>query len=76
MKPYRGECVFCDGEVRGQCARELSSAWEVERAQGGANMITGPKEYSGKVAHTACLDAANMRERAHVAPTQETLLPQ
>jgi hypothetical protein len=74
MGDFRGECVFCDGEVRGQCARELSSAWEVERAQGGANMITGPKEHSGRVAHTYCLDAANLRIRAGVAPTQDSML--
>jgi hypothetical protein len=56
------------------CARELSSAWEVERAQGGANKVTGPKEYSGVVAHTWCLDAANLKERAGIAAGQESLM--
>jgi hypothetical protein len=74
MPDYRGKCVFCDDDVRGYAARELSSAWEVERAQGGANKVTGPKEFSGKVAHTWCLDAANLKERSGIAATQESLM--
>lgn len=72
--PYRGECVFCGDPVRGRCARELSSAWEVERSQGGANMITGPKQYSGRVAHTVCQNGKAMAERAGVMEGQESLL--
>ena len=46
--------MFCDGDVRGNCARELSLAWEIERLAGGANKVTGPKEYSSRIAHIQC----------------------
>lgn len=72
MNEYRGECMFCGKPVRGRAAKHLSSAWEVEREQGGANMVTGPKEYDGQVAHPACQNGRAVAERQGLAG-QESL---
>lgn len=74
MSDYRGECLFCGQPVRGHCARELSSAWEVERHAGGANKITGPKTYSGRIAHPVCQSTRAAAERTGVGAEQESLL--
>jgi hypothetical protein len=74
MNEYRGECVFCGKPVRGHAARELSVAWEVERHAGGANKITGPKEYSGRIAHPVCQSARATAERSGLSADQESLL--
>jgi hypothetical protein len=61
----QGLCVFCGEPVRGKCARELSSAWEVDRGAGGANAVRGPgKRYSGRVAHPVCHESALRMERS------------
>lgn len=60
----RGPCVYCGEPVYGRCARELSGAWEIERSAGGAHAVSGPKTYSGRVAHTVCHESALRVDRA------------
>ena len=74
MNELRGVCVHCGEEVRGRAARQLSSAWEVERGAGGANQITGPKAYSGTVAHPVCHESALRMARSGLSAGQGSLL--
>jgi hypothetical protein len=69
----RGSCLYCGNPVFGRCARELSSAWEIERMAGGAHAVSGPKVYSGRIAHTVCHESAQRVERAGLKG-QESLL--
>ena len=69
--PYRGNCAWCGKEVwANRCVKEVT-AWESERAQGGANSLQGPnKRYSGRIMHTACHTAAVLREKSGLIPGQ------
>jgi hypothetical protein len=69
----RGLCVYCREPVFGRCARELTSAWEVERSAGGAHAVSGPKSYSGRIAHTVCHESHVRVERSGLVG-QESLL--
>jgi hypothetical protein len=74
VNELRGVCVHCGEEVRGHAARELSTAWEVERGAGGANQVSGPKAYSGRVAHPVCHESAVRMTRSGLNAGQESLL--
>lgn len=63
LTALRGYCTYCGGGVYGRAARELTSCWEIERAGGGANQISGPKTYSGKIAHPHCQEVHAKTER-------------
>jgi hypothetical protein len=69
----RGVCIYCGNPVYGRCARELTLAWETERAGGGAHAISAPKTYSGRIAHTVCHESAVRTERLGLVG-QESLL--
>jgi hypothetical protein len=69
----RGLCIYCGAPVFGRAARELTSAWEIERAAGGAHAVSGPKTYSGRIAHTHCQESHALRERKGLRG-QESLL--
>ena len=72
--PYRGTCVWCGQEVWARRIVQQVTAWEVERAAGGANAVHGPdKHYNGKIMHTHCHDEALLNERHGIIRGQMTI---
>ena len=56
---FRGTCEFCHRQVSGaDRAAFRVRGWELERAQGGANHITGKERQPERIAHALCVTTA------------------
>lgn len=55
MAPPRGTCMFCGSPVGDQEEAAFPvRGWELERSQGGANMIFGKEREPNVIAHKRC----------------------
>jgi hypothetical protein len=61
---FRGTCEFCREQVSGaDMAAFRVRGWELERAQGGANQITGKERQPDRIAHARCVTTAVNSDR-------------
>ena len=61
---FLGTCEFCSQPVTGaQLAAYRVRGWELERRQGGANVISGKERQANRVCHAVCVQRVLEQDR-------------